>query len=98
MLTDILLAMSAQRFSHLHTHSHYSLLEALPKVDALIEAAKADGQEALALTDNGNLYGAIEFYKEAKAAGIKPIVGVDFFAAPRTRFLIEFDGAVEVAV
>src|SRR3990167_6697686 len=86
MLTDILLAMSAQLFSHLHTHSHYSLLEALPKVDALIEAAKADGQEALALTDNGNLYGAIEFYKEAKAAGIKPIVGVDFFAAPRTRF------------
>ncbi|MFZ2555713.1 MAG: DNA polymerase III subunit alpha [Minisyncoccia bacterium] len=76
--------MSA-RFVHLHTHSHYSLLEALPKIDALIEAAKADGQEALALTDNGNLYGAIDFYKEAKAAGIKPIIGVDFFVAPRTR-------------
>lgn len=77
---------SAQRFSHLHVHSHYSLLEALPKIDALIEAAKADGQTALALTDNGNLYGAIDFYKEAKAAGIKPIIGVDFFVAPRTRF------------
>lgn len=77
--------MSAQRFSHLHTHSHYSLLEALPKIDALIEAAKRDGQEALALTDNGNLYGAIDFYKEAKDAGIKPIIGVDFFVAPRTR-------------
>lgn len=77
--------MSAQRFSHLHTHSHYSLLEALPKIDALIEAAKADEQEALALTDNGNLYGAIEFYKEAKDAGLKPIIGVDFFVSPRTR-------------
>jgi len=77
--------MSSARFSHLHTHSHYSLLEALPKIDALIGAAKADGQEALALTDNGNLYGAIEFYKEAKDAGLKPIIGVDFFVAPRTR-------------
>ncbi len=74
-----------QRFAHLHTHSHYSLLEALPKIEELIEAAKADGHEALALTDAGNMYGAIEFYKAAKAAGIKPIIGVDFFVAPRTR-------------
>ncbi|MEK7509450.1 MAG: DNA polymerase III subunit alpha [Patescibacteria group bacterium] len=77
--------MSA-RFVHLHTHSHYSLLEALPKIPELVAAAKADGQEALALTDNGNLYGAIEFYKEAKKAGLKPIIGVDFYVAPRTRF------------
>jgi DNA polymerase-3 subunit alpha len=74
------------RFAHLHTHSHYSLLEALPKVEDLVAAAKEAGQEALAITDNGNLYGAIEFYKEAKKAGIKPIIGVDFFLAPRTRF------------
>lgn len=74
------------RIAHLHTHSHYSLLEALPKVDDLVAAAKAAGQEALAITDNGNLYGAIEFYKEAKKQGIKPIIGVDFFVAPRTRF------------
>lgn len=74
------------RFSHLHTHSHYSLLEALPKVEDLVTAAKADGQTALALTDNGNLYGAIEFYKECKKVGIKPIIGVDFYVAPRTRF------------
>ena len=46
--------MSAQNFVHLHTHSHYSLLEALPKIPALVAAAKADGQKALALTDNGN--------------------------------------------
>lgn len=72
-------------FVHLHTHSHYSLLEALPKVADLVAAAKADGQHALALTDNGNMYGAIEFYKECKEQGIKPIVGVDFFIAARTR-------------
>ena len=73
------------RFTHLHTHSHYSLLQALPKIPDLIAAAKADGMTALALTDNGNMYGAIEFYKECKAAGIKPILGVDFYVAPRTR-------------
>lgn len=73
------------RFIHLHTHSHYSLLAALPKVEDLIKAAKADNAPALALTDNGNLYGAIEFYKECKKASIKPIIGVDFYVAPRTR-------------
>src|SRR5207249_3870287 len=78
-------SMSVRDFVHLHTHSHYSLLEAVPKISDLIAAAKADGQKALALTDNGNMYGAIEFYKECKSAGIKPIIGVDFFIAPRTR-------------
>lgn len=77
--------MSRAPFSHLHTHSHYSLLEALPKITELVAAAKADGQTALALTDNGNLYGAIEFYKECTSQGLKPIIGVDFFVAPRTR-------------
>jgi DNA polymerase-3 subunit alpha len=77
--------MSRAGFTHLHVHSHYSLLEALPKIPNLIERAKQDGQTALALTDNGNLYGAIEFYKECTKAGIKPIIGVDFFVAPRTR-------------
>lgn len=72
-------------FAHLHTHSHYSLLEAIPKIGELVAAAKADGHAAIALTDNGNLYGAIELYKEAKKAGLKPIIGVDFFLAPRTR-------------
>ncbi len=72
-------------FVHLHTHSHFSLLNALPKIPELVRAAKDDGMEALALTDAGNLYGAIEFYKECKAQGIKPIVGVDFYLATRTR-------------
>ncbi|MBI2610844.1 DNA polymerase III subunit alpha [Candidatus Kaiserbacteria bacterium] len=72
-------------FVHLHTHSHYSLLEALPKIPELVAAAAKDGQKALALTDNGNLYGAIEFYKECNENSIKPIIGVDFHVAPRSR-------------
>ena len=59
------------KFTHLHTHSHYSLLQALPKIPDLVKAAKKDGMSALALTDAGNLYGAIEFYKGAKERGIK---------------------------
>ena len=51
------------RFTHLHTHSHYSLLSALPKIDDLVSEAKKTGLKSLALTDAGNLYGAIEFYK-----------------------------------
>lgn len=74
------------KFTHLHTHSHYSLLQALPKIPELVGAAKKAGMEALALTDAGNLYGAIEFYKECKKAGIKPIIGVDAYLASRTRF------------
>lgn len=73
------------RFAHLHTHSHYSLLQALPKLDELVKFAKADGHEALALTDNGNMYGALEFYKECKKKEIKPIIGVDAYVTPRSR-------------
>jgi len=72
-------------FVHLHTHSHYSLLNALPKIPDLVKAAARDGMTALALTDNGNLYGALKFYKACKAEGIKPIIGVDAYVATRTR-------------
>ena len=73
------------RFIHLHTHSHYSLLNALPKIDDLLDEAKTLNMSAIALTDAGNLYGAVEFYKTAKKKGIKPILGVDFYVATRTR-------------
>jgi len=72
-------------FTHLHTHSHYSLLNALPKIPELVKAAKADGMKALALTDNGNLYGAIDFFKECEKQEIKPIIGVDAYMALRSR-------------
>lgn len=73
------------RFVHLHTHSHYSLLSALPRIDELVDTAKNLGMDALALTDNGNLYGAIDFYKACKKREIKPIIGVDFYVAARSR-------------
>src|SRR3990167_1808097 len=75
----------ASRFIHLHTHSHYSFLQALPKVDELVEKARKEGMDALALTDAGNMHGAIEFYKAATNAGVKPILGVDAYLAPRSR-------------
>jgi len=74
------------KFVHLHTHSHYSLLDGLAKIDDLIERAKELGMKALALTDHGNLYGAVEFYKKALKAEIKPILGVETYVAYRSRF------------
>lgn len=72
------------RFVHLHVHSHYSLLDGLGKIPELINRAKELDMDALALTDHGVLYGAIEFYQEAQKAGIKPIIGVEAYVAPRT--------------
>src|SRR3989344_7976724 len=74
------------RFVHLHSHSHYSLLEALPKIPDLVKKARLSDMNAIALTDVGNLYGAIEFYKECKKQEIKPIIGVDFYLSARSRF------------
>lgn len=73
---------------HLHVHSHYSLLRALPKIKELVAAAKAQGCEALALTDQGSLYGAIEFIKECKAAEIKPIIGLEARVGENERLLL----------
>ncbi|MBI4653274.1 DNA polymerase III subunit alpha [Candidatus Kuenenbacteria bacterium] len=69
------------RFSHLHIHSHYSLLDGLPKIDELLDWAKKLNMDSLALTDHGNMYGVVEFYQKAKAQGIKPIIGVEFYLA-----------------
>ena len=75
----------AGRYVHLHTHSHYSFLQALPKVDELVAKAKKEGMHALGLTDAGNMHGAIEFYKDMKKAGMNPVLGVDAYVAPQSR-------------
>lgn len=72
------------KFVHLHTHSEYSLLDGLSKIQKLVKTAKDLGMEALAITDHGVMYGAIEFYKACKEAGIKPIIGVEMYVAPRS--------------
>ncbi|MBI3572773.1 MAG: DNA polymerase III subunit alpha [Candidatus Kerfeldbacteria bacterium] len=69
-------------FVHLHVHSHYSLLDGLPKIDDLVHFAKAQGATAVALTDHGVMYGIVEFYQKAKAAGLKPILGIEAYVAP----------------
>ena len=73
-------------FTHLHVHSEFSLLDGACRIQGLVERVKALGQTAVAITDHGVMYGAVDFYKAAKAAGIKPIIGCEVYVAPRTRF------------
>ncbi len=73
-------------FVHLHVHSEYSLLDGACRIKQLVSAAKEMGQTAVALTDHGVMYGAIDFYKECKAQGIKPIIGCEVYVARRSRF------------
>ena len=69
------------RFVHLHTHTHYSLLDGLSKIDGLMARTKELGMDAIAITDHGVMYGAIEFYQKAIKAGIKPIIGCEMYVA-----------------
>ena len=73
-------------FVHLHCHTQYSLLDGANKIDPLIERARGMGQPAIAMTDHGNMFGAVEFYRKAVAAGIKPILGCEVYVAPGSRY------------
>ena len=73
-------------FVHLHVHSEYSLLDGACRIPQLVARAKELGQSAVAITDHGAMYGVIDFYKEAKKQGIRPIIGCEVYVAPRTRF------------
>jgi len=69
------------KFTHLHVHSQYSLLDGLPKIDKLLDYVKELGMDSVALTDHGVLYGAVEFFKKAKEKGIKPVIGCEMYQA-----------------
>jgi len=72
---------SGAGFTHLHVHSHYSLLDGLPKIDELLNYTAELGMDSVALTDHGSLYGAVEFYKKAVKRGIKPIIGAEIYVS-----------------
>ncbi len=74
------------KFTHLHTHSHYSLLDGMSKIDDMVKMAKEHGMTAIGLTDHGVMYGAIDFYTACKKNGLKPIIGVEAYVANRSRF------------
>lgn len=73
-------------FVHLHSHTYHSLLDGLTKIDELTRTVKENGMEAIAITDHGTMSGAIEFYKQAKSDGVKPIIGMEAYVAARSRF------------
>ena len=77
--------MSAPEFAHLHVHSEYSLLDGANRIKDLVQACVDDGQRALALTDHGNMFGAVELFRKCKAAGITPIVGCEVYIARESR-------------
>lgn len=77
--------MPAGRFAHLHCHSHYSLLDGASRLPELVATVKSRGMNAVALTDHGNLYGAIEFYQECHKGGINPVIGYEAYVAPGKR-------------
>lgn len=73
-------------FTHLHLHTEYSLLDGACRIEKLVERVKELGQTAVAITDHGVMYGAVDFYRACKGAGIKPVIGCEVYVAPRTRF------------
>lgn len=89
--------MATTSFVHLHVHSEYSLLDGACRIDELAKQAKEFGCPALALTDHGNLFGAIEFYQACLKAGVKPIIGCEIYLAPGSRFDKKAASAKEAA-
>ena len=73
-------------FTHLHVHTEYSLLDGSSKIAEITERAKELGMDSLAITDHGVMYGVIDFYRAARNAGIKPIIGCEVYVAPGSRF------------
>jgi DNA polymerase-3 subunit alpha len=72
-------------FAHLHLHTEFSMLDGAARVEEVAKRAAADGQPAIAITDHGNMYGVLDFYKAAHAAGVKPIIGIEAYMAAENR-------------
>ncbi|MGH9103034.1 MAG: PHP domain-containing protein, partial [Acidimicrobiales bacterium] len=72
-------------FCHLHTHTEFSMLDGAARIADLVEAAAADGQPALGITDHGNMYGVLDFYKACRSAGINPVIGTEAYMAAESR-------------
>ncbi|MGP0031371.1 MAG: DNA polymerase III subunit alpha [Acidimicrobiales bacterium] len=77
--------MSERSFTHLHTHTEFSMLDGAARVGALVSAAAADGQPALGITDHGNMYGVLDFYKACREQGITPVIGTEAYMAAESR-------------
>jgi len=78
--------LASDSFAHLHLHTEFSMLDGAARVSEVVKAARRDGQPAVAITDHGTLYGAVDFYKAAVEEGIKPIIGVEAYVTPGSRF------------
>jgi DNA polymerase-3 subunit alpha len=89
--------VSAPPFVHLHCHSHFSLLDGASPIQGMVDRAKTLGMNALAITDHGNLHGALDFYKKARAAGINPVIGYEAYIAPGSRFAKDAGGMKEAS-
>jgi len=96
MVTDSSVASSGS-FVHLHLHTHYSLLDGATRIGDLMQRVKALEMPAVAMTDHGNLFGAIEFYEAARKAGVKPIIGCEVYIAPGDRRARESGGMKEAS-
>src|SRR5262249_51613954 len=79
------MAGSVADFVHLHNHTTYSLLDGAQRLDEMIDRAAADGQQAIAITDHGNLFGVLEFAREAAKRSVRPIIGIEAYVAPGSR-------------
>ncbi len=89
--------MSQSAFVHLHVHTQYSLLDGTIRLDELFKKAREYGMTAVAMTDHGNMFGAIDFYQRAEKQGLKPIIGCELYVAPRSRFEKSAPSAGEAA-
>ena len=76
----------SKSFTHLHVHTEYSMLDGASRLDEIVQAASEDGQPALGITDHGNMYGVLPFYRACKEQGIKPIIGTEAYMAYESRY------------